>query len=212
MGSIPTRSTLLKLAIGLYEPTKGKVFFGGFDMQELDLMVVRKHMGYLPQNPILFSGSIRDNIVLGDPNAADDAVLAAVELSGLRDLVIEHPDGINLQVGERGESLSGGQRQAVALAQAVLHNPAIFVFDEPTTSMDDLNEMALMKRLKAVIQGKTLLLSTHKIRLLSLVDRLIILDQGQIVANGPKEEVLTALRERKIRMASAPGGTASSGK
>ena len=206
------KSTLLKLAIGLYEPTKGKVFFGGFDMQELDLMVVRKHMGYLPQNPILFSGSIRDNIVLGDPNAADDAVLAAVELSGLRDLVIEHPDGINLQVGERGESLSGGQRQAVALAQAVLHNPAIFVFDEPTTSMDDLNEMALMKRLKAVIQGKTLLLSTHKIRLLSLVDRLIILDQGQIVANGPKEEVLTALRERKIRMASAPGGTASSGK
>lgn len=193
------KSTLLKLAMGLYEPSEGKVFFSGYDIQQLDPMLVRKHIGYVSQDPILFSGTIRQNILLGDPNASDERLLAAVKLAGLSSLISEHPDGLALEVGERGQNLSGGQRQAVSIAQALLQNPRFLIFDEPTSSMDEANEDSFKRRMMEYLQGRTLILSTHKAGMLSMVDRLIIMEKGAVVIDGPKDAVLQKLRENAAR-------------
>jgi ATP-binding cassette subfamily C protein LapB len=193
------KSTLLKIAMGLYEPSEGKVFFSGYDIHQIDPMLVRKHIGYVSQEPILFSGTIRSNILLGDPNASDERLLAAVKLAGLSSLISEHPDGLALEVGERGENLSGGQRQAVSIAQALLQNPRFLIFDEPTSSMDEANEEAFKKRMMEYCQGRTLILSTHKASMLTMVDRLIIMEKGAIVIDGPKDAVLQKLRENAAR-------------
>lgn len=196
------KSTVEKMIVGLYDPSEGNILVDGNDINQLDPIDVRKNIGYVPQDIILFGGSIKDNIVLGDSNANDEAVLHAAKFAGLDHLIGQHPDGINMQVGERGEMLSGGQRQAVAIAQAILHNPPLLVFDEPTTSMDDVTEARFKATLSNALDSKTMILVTHKGSMLSLVNRIIILDNGQIIADGPKDQVLQALREKRIRPAS----------
>ncbi len=193
------KTTLLKLAVGLYTATKGKILISDVDNQQLDPMVIRHHIGYVPQDIILFSGTVRDNIILGDPNASDTAILNTVKIAGLSSILNEQPDGIDMKVGERGDRLSGGQRQGVALAQALLHDPSILILDEPTTSMDEANESAFMQTMKKVTANKTLLLATHKSSMLALVERIIVLDKGKIVADGKKDTVLAALREKSIQ-------------
>ncbi|MDF1797416.1 MAG: type I secretion system permease/ATPase [Coxiellaceae bacterium] len=194
------KSSLLKILIGFYEPNEGKVTWGGNDIQQLDPMEVRSKLGYVTQEPELFSGSIKDNVVLGNPNASDDEILHAIKLAGVKEMIDRHQDGIEMQVGERGKNLSGGQRQSVIVAQALLQDPKILVFDEPTASMDELSEKWFCEKIRGFMGDRTLLLSTHKASMLSIVDRLIVMDHGRIAADGPKDEVLKSLHERSIKV------------
>jgi ATP-binding cassette subfamily C protein LapB len=152
---------------------------------------------------LLFNGSVRDNIVLGAPSADDAAVLRAAHIAGVGDFVNRLPNGFDLPVGERGEALSGGQRQAIAIARAELLSPPVLVLDEPSSAMDNRSEELFKARLAASLEGRTLLLITHRASLLTLVNRLIVMDQGRVVADGPKEQVLAALAGRTLHVATA---------
>ena len=192
------KSSLAKLIVGLYQPDAGSLLVDGIDVRQLDVSDLRYNIGYVPQDIQLFSGTLRDNLVSGARYVEDELVLQASELSGVHEFARLHPKGYELQVGERGQNLSGGQRQNVALARALLLDPPILLLDEPTSSMDNTGEERLKQRLTAVIGTKTLLLVTHRASMLSLVDRLIIIDRGQIIADGPKGGVMEALKKGQI--------------
>lgn len=147
---------------------------------------------------MLFYGSLRDNLVLGAAPVEDEDVLKAARIAGILDLVNAHPQGFDLQVGERGSLLSGGQRQAVALARALINDPPVLLFDEPTSSMDRSTEENVKHRLRSFAKGKTMIVITHRTSLLELVDRIIVIDAGRIVADGPKAHVVEALRQGRV--------------
>jgi ATP-binding cassette subfamily C protein LapB len=192
------KSTLEKLILGLYEPTAGAVLLDGIDLRQIDPADVRRNIGYVPQDVTLFFGSLRDNIALAAPQADDETVLRAAELAGVMSFVSRHPAGLEQQIGERGEGLSGGQRQAVAIARGLLLEPPVLIMDEPTNAMDNSSEEQFKNRLLPLLDGRTLLLVTHRASLLSLVGRVIVMDGGRIVADGPKEQVLEALRGGRL--------------
>ncbi|TSE24899.1 Toxin RTX-I translocation ATP-binding protein [Tepidimonas sediminis] len=192
------KTTVHKLILGLYRPTSGAVLVDGVDVRQLDPAELRRHIGYVQQDVMLFYGTLRDNITLGAPLADDEDLLRAATVGGITDFVNAHPQGFDMLVGERGESLSGGQRQGVAIARALVHDPTILLMDEPTASMDHSTEETVKARLKRILPGKTLVLVTHRTSLLDLVDRLIVLDAGRVVADGPKDLVVQALREGRI--------------
>lgn len=187
------KSTLQRLILNFYQPDEGAILIAGTDIQQIDPTDLRGNIGYVPQDIMLFNGNVRDNITIGTPEADDGSVLWATELAGLDEFINQHPQGFDLQVGERGANLSGGQRQAIAIARAMLSDPAILVLDEPTNSMDNTTELNFKDRLSKIIQEKTLILVTHKTSMLTLVDRLIVMNEGKVVADGPKSEVLKAL-------------------
>lgn len=193
------KSTIEKLVLGLYEPDTGSVLIDGIDVRQLDPADLRRNIGCVPQDIILFQGTIRENITLGAPFVEDSAVLRAATVAGVEDFVGRHPAGYDLNVGERGEMLSGGQRQSVAIARALLLDPPVLVLDEPTSAMDNGAESRLIQRLARELVGRTLLLVTHRASLLVLVERLIVMEGGRIVADGPKEKVLKALAAGQIR-------------
>lgn len=193
------KSTVEKLILGLYEPDTGSVLIDGTDIRQIDPADLRRNIGCVPQDVVLFQGSIRENITLGAPFVDDAAVLRAARIAGVEDFVSRHPLGYDLNVGERGEALSGGQRQSIAIARALLLDPPILVFDEPTSAMDNGAESRFMQRIARELPGKTLLLVTHRASLLALVERLIVMDNGRIVADGPKDKVLKALASGQIR-------------
>jgi ATP-binding cassette subfamily C protein LapB len=193
------KTTIEKLVLGLYEPDQGAVLIDGTDLRQIDPADLRRSIGCVLQDGCLFHGTIRDNITLGAPFADDAAVLRAARIAGVEDFVARHPLGFDLNVGERGERLSGGQRQAVAVARALLLDPPILVLDEPSSAMDNGAEGRLKQRLEQILPGKTLLLVTHRASLLSLVERLIVLDGGGVVADGPRHDVLKALAAGRIR-------------
>lgn len=192
------KSTINRMILGLYQATEGRIKIDGVDSRQLDPAEVRKAIGYVPQDVVLFYGSLRDNITIGMPYVEDYGILQAARLAGLDDLVSNHPAGFDMPIGERGESLSGGQRQSVAIARAVVHEPVMLLLDEPTSAMDFSTEDALKARLTEYTRGKTLLLVTHRTSLMDLVDRLIVIDRGVVVADGPKEKVIEALRTGKV--------------
>lgn len=192
------KTTLEKLILGLYRPTAGAVLVDGTDLRQLDPAELRRNIGYVPQDVTLFYGSLRENLTIGAPNADDADVLRAAELGGILDFVNAHPRGFDMTVGERGESLSGGQRQAIAIARAVINDPPILLLDEPTGSMDHSSEEGIKQRLREFAKGKTMLVITHRTSLLELVDRIIVIDAGKIVADGPKAQVVEALRHGRI--------------
>ncbi len=192
------KTTLQKLILGLYRPSSGAVLIDGIDQRQLDPAEMRRQIGYVQQDVMLFYGTLRDNITMGAPLADDAAVLKAAGIAGILDLVNTHPQGFDMLVGERGESLSGGQRQGVAIARAVINDPRILLLDEPTASMDHSSEEDVKKRLKEFAPGKTVVLISHRTALLDLVDRIIVIDAGRIVADGPKEQVVMALRQGRI--------------
>lgn len=195
------KTTIERLIMGLYEPQDGAIRIDGIDTRQIDPVDLRRNIGYIPQDITLFYGSVRDNIVYGMPNADDASVLRAARIAGVTDFVDRHPLGFDMQVGERGEGLSGGQRQAIAIARALLLDPPILLMDEPSNSMDNSTEEQLKQRLTEVIKDKTLILVTHRASLLSFVNRLIVLDNGKLVADGPKNEVLEALKSGRLRPA-----------
>lgn len=192
------KSSLAKLLVGLHQADSGSLLVDGVDIRQVDVSDLRHNIGYVPQDIQLFSGTLRDNLVSGARYVDDELVVHAAELAGVHEFARLHPQGYELQVGERGQQLSGGQRQNVALARALLLDPPILLLDEPTSAMDNTGEEALKQRLAKVVANKTLLLVTHRASMLSLVDRLIIIDRGQIIADGPKQTVMEALKRGQI--------------
>ncbi len=191
------KTTLERLLINLYEPTSGSVQIDGSDVRQIDPGDLRRSIGAVQQSPQLFFGSVRQNITMGHETAPDSAVLRAAELSGVMEFLRDSEAGLDTQVGERGEALSGGQRQAVAIARSLLYDPKILVLDEPTASMDPASENRLRKRLEMLCKDKTTILITHKGSMLSLVDKLILIDRGRLVAYGPKDDVIRKLQARQ---------------
>ncbi len=192
------KSSLAKLIIGLHQADAGSLLIDGIDVRQLDVSDLRHNIGYVPQDIQLFSGTLRDNLVSGARYVEDDLVLQTSEMAGVHEFARLHPKGYELQVGERGQQLSGGQRQNVALARALLLDPPILLLDEPTSAMDNATEERLKQRLASISANKTLLLVTHRASMLSLVDRLIIIDRGRIIADGPKGSVMEALKKGQI--------------
>ncbi|WP_433887296.1 type I secretion system permease/ATPase [Pseudomonas vranovensis] len=192
------KSTLARLLMGFYAPDEGQILLDNLDLRQLDIADLRHQLGYVAHDLPLLAGSLRDNLTLGARYVSDARMLEVAELTGVSELARQHPQGFDRPVGERGQLLSGGQRQAVLLARAMLLEPSIMILDEPTSHMDNSSEDQLRQRLHGWVQGKTLLLVTHRTSMLSLVDRLLVLDNGKIVADGPKEAVIDALRKGRV--------------
>ena len=152
----------------------------------------------MPQDVYLFFGSVKDNIAIGAPFTDEDTVRRAARITGVEEFVNRHPMGYDMPVGERGQIISGGQRQSIAIARALLRDPPILLLDEPTSAMDNTTESRFKERLSATLEDRTLLPVTHRGSMLSLVDRLIVVDGGKIVADGPKQDVLDALRSGPV--------------
>ena len=203
------KSTIARLILGLYDPLEGALYADDTDYRQIDPADLRRNVAYIAQDVVLFRGSIRENIVVGRPQATEDEILEASKASGVHDFVSRHPMGYDAPVGERGEGLSGGQRQAVALARAMLLKPNVFVCDEPTNAMDMQAEDAFTRHIREQVQAKTLILITHRQHLLTLVDRLILVDQGRVVMDGPRHKVIEALAAGRVEVpasASDQGG------
>jgi ATP-binding cassette subfamily C protein LapB len=195
------KSTIQRLIMGLYQPTDGAVLLDGIDLRQLDPADVRRNCAHVAQDVTLFYGSLRENIAYGLPYADDSAIVAAAELAGMTDFVNRHPRGFDMAVGERGESLSGGQRQGVGIARAVLHNAPILLLDEPTSAMDFSSEAQITARMSAFVHDKTVVLVTHRTSMLAMVTRVIVIDGGKIVADGPRDRIMEALASGRIARA-----------
>jgi ATP-binding cassette subfamily C protein LapB len=192
------KTTLQKLMLGLYQPSEGVVRMDGIDLRQLDPADLRRNVGFVGQDATLFYGTLRENISIGAPYADDSAIVQAAEVAGLTQFVNRHPKGFDMLIGERGESLSGGQRQEVAIARAVLMDPPILFFDEPTSAMDFSTEQGFKERLKRFAANKTLVIVTHRNSLIDLATRIIVVDGGRIVADGSREQVLQDLQSGRV--------------
>ena len=184
------KTSILRLLAGLVEPSSGFVKVDDAEVAHLHPDDLRAHVGVVMQMPILFSGTLRENLALGNPNATDEEILEAAKIAGVDEIAAQLPDGFETRLAERGSQLSGGQRQAVCIARALVGNPKVVLLDEPSSAMDSTTERQLLDRLREYLRDRTLVLITHRGTLLDLVDRVIAVDQGRIVADGPKEAML----------------------
>jgi ATP-binding cassette subfamily C protein LapB len=194
------KTTLGKLMLGLFEPTSGMVTMDSTDIRQIDPAELRHYIGYVPQDIMLFRGTVRDNLTLGTHDIEDSAIMRAAEIAGVDEFVRKQPNGFDMEVGEFGRGVSGGQRQSVAMARAVLLDPPVLVLDEPTSNMDSRTELRLKDNLTKIMKGKTLVLITHRASLLEMVDRIIVIDNGMIVADGPKASVIDALKKGQLNI------------
>jgi len=188
------KSTLAKLILKLYEPTNGTVLFDNIDLSQIDPAKLRKDINYVAQESVLFNGSLRSNILYKKANADNEALLKASHIGLVDEFVNKHPKGFDMPIGEQGIGLSGGQKQSVNIARSFIKESPIVLLDEPSSAMDTSSEALLLKRLKIATEGKTTILMTHKHSMLSLVDRLIVMDDGKIILDGKKEDVLKKLQ------------------
>lgn len=187
------KSTLLRMLLNLYSPDEGAVLVDGLSVSEMEPQSLRRQIGYVPQDIVLFHGTIRENVLLGSTDVSDEALVEALGAACLGDTLARLPNGLGTEVGERGERLSGGQRQAVAIARALAHRPRMLLLDEPSSMMDPATEAQLIQNLRK-LDDMTLLLVTHRTTMLPLVDRLVVLDNGRVVADGPRDDILRQLR------------------
>lgn len=192
------KTSLQRLIVGLYQPQQGAVLVDGIDVRQLDPAELRRQVGFVPQEANLFYGSLRDNLTFADPMASEETLQRITRLAELEEFVNNHPQGYEMNVGERGEFLSGGQRKAVALARAMINDPPLLLLDEVTGSMDHASESAILQHLAEFSVGKTMIVVTHHTSLLKLVERIIVLDAGRVVADGPRDQVVEALRKGRI--------------
>ena len=193
------KSSLLRLLLGLERVNSGQLKVDGIDVAQLNPVELRAAMAYVPQDVALLSGTLRENIALKQAAATDAELMSAADVAGLGDFIRGHAMGLDLPIGEQGKGLSGGQRQSVAIARAVLGKPEMFLLDELTSAMDNQTESTVIANIKALAQDKTLILSTHRASLLKLVDRVIVLDEGKVVADGAKDKVIDALKKGLIQ-------------
>jgi ATP-binding cassette subfamily C protein LapB len=194
------KSTIEKLIMGLYTAQEGSILIDGTDIRQIDPSDLRRQIGYVPQDISLMFGSAKDNITLGSRYADDESILKAAEIAGVTTFVNKHPLGFDLPVGERGSALSGGQRQSIAVARALLLSPPMYVMDEPSNSMDNTTEEVFKQRFASQLNTQTLILVTHRASLLTLVNRLIVMDGSKVIADGAKEKVLDALKQGQIKV------------
>ncbi len=188
------KSTIARLILGLYPPQEGLVMIDGTDIRQYDPTAMRALIGTALQEPVLLSGSVRENIVLARDGVDDTEMLRVAELSGTHGFMGRIANGYDLQLADRGEGLSGGQRQAISLARALAGRPQIVLFDEPTSAMDQGSESQLIARLQAELQGRTFVLITHRPALLALVERIVVVEGGRVVQDGPRDAVLKELQ------------------
>lgn len=200
------KTTLLRLLLNQYNPQSGNVLIDDLVSTQLEPLSLRRQLGYVPQDVTLFHGSVRENIELGRTQSSDQALLDAVRLACLDEVITQLPAGIASQVGERGDRLSGGQRQAVAIARALVNKPPVLLLDEPSSMMDPATEQRLIAQLRT-LKDTTILLVTHRMAMLPLVDRLVVMDKGRIVADGPRDAVLKALASGPPSAKAVPAAT-----
>lgn len=184
------KSTIARLLLGLYQPREGSVMIDGTDIRQIDPGDLRRNLGAVLQDVWLFSGTIRDNIAVGAVRPRDEEVLEAARIAGVDEFVARHPMGFDQVLEERGAGLSGGQKQAITLARALLGQPSVLLLDEPTSAMDVQSEAGVIARLRDVAADRTMVIVTHRTSLLALVDRVIVLENGHVVADGPKSQIL----------------------
>ena len=197
------KSTLLKLLAGLYTPVEGKLLLDGLDVAHVSPADWRAQVAWVGQDAVLFRGSLRDNLLIASHQVSDEALLHVLRACGLDGLVSQHPQGMDMPLGEGGQGLSGGQRQMVVLARALLSDSPILLLDEPTSAFDAAGEQALLQRLQPLLAQRLVVLVTHRPAPLQLASRLVLLDRGTVVADGPRDAVLTAVREGHVARASA---------
>ncbi len=188
------KSTIARLLLGLYEPESGAVMVDGSELRQFEPDVLRRRIGSALQETVLFSGTVRDNITLGRTDIDDEEMLRAARLSGTDEFMSVLPNGYERRLADRGEGLSGGQKQSIALARALAGKPDVLLLDEPSSHMDTQGEAALLDRLEGELKDRTLIVITHRTPFLQLVDRLIVVDRGRIVGDGPRDEVLARMR------------------
>lgn len=193
------KTTLERLIMGLYKPTEGYIRIDDTNISQLHHIDIRRNIGCTPQDSLLFFGTIRENITLGRPLVDDRDMLDAANRAGVTMFTQQDSAGMERQVGEGGQLLSGGQKQAVAIARAFLGRPPVLLMDEPTSAMDNRSEMHVKHQLKQLTPNETLILITHKTSMLDIVDRIIVMEKGYVIADGAKEEVLNNLRQGNVR-------------
>lgn len=191
------KSTVQKLLLGLFEPDSGQILIDGIDIKQIDPADLRKHMGYVSQDIMLFRGTVKDNITFRATHASDGAMIRAAQISGTDEFIKKHPKGYEMPVGERGQGLSGGQKQSIGIARAFLINTPIMLFDEPSNAMDQVTESKLLKNLEAELQDITTIIVTQKMALLKIVDRVMVMHEGRLIIDEPKEEALKKLGGNK---------------
>ncbi|WP_315771199.1 MULTISPECIES: type I secretion system permease/ATPase [unclassified Bradyrhizobium] len=198
------KTTVGRLATAFYPPTEGSILIDGIDIQQYDPADLRAGIGFVLQDTDLFYGKLRDNITLGRPAATDEEVLEAARLAGVETFIAGHPQGYEMMIAEGGRSLSGGQKQAIGLARVLIRKPRVLFLDEPTAHFDVRSEGEFLERLKSLAKGEmSIIVSTHRPSLLSLVDRILVFDSGKIVADGPTAQILTMLRPQQPAAAPA---------
>jgi ATP-binding cassette subfamily C protein LapB len=188
------KSTIQKLILGLYEPDSGQILVDGIDINQIDPADLRKHIGYVSQDIMLFRGTVKENITLRATHATDGSMIRAAQISGASEFIRKHPKGYEMPIGERGLGLSGGQRQSIGIARAFLLDAPIMLLDEPSNAMDQITEANLLKKLTKALEEKTSLIVTQKMTLLQIVERVIVIDNGKIVIDAPKEEAIKKLQ------------------
>lgn len=200
------KSTLMRLVAGLYQPSVGAMLVDDIDLRQIDPSDVRRNISLVTQDCRLFHGTLRDNLEMAQPHATVERLLEVCRLVGLDSLIQRHPQGLDQMIGEGGSGLSGGQRQLVALARAVLADTPIVLMDEPTSAMDAQTEAAFMQRIRSVLRHRTLIIATHRMALLDLVERVVVLDQGRVVADGGRDALLKMLKGAGVPAAAPSGG------
>jgi len=183
------KSTLARLVAGLLEPTEGAVLIDGVDLRQIDRSDVLRNVGVMLQDTWLFSGTVKENLQMGFFEYDDAHLLEIARIAGVDDFVATHPQGYDMELRERGEGLSGGQRQSINLARALLHDPALLVLDEPTSSMDTATEKAVLERLRHWAAGRTMVMVTHRNTLLDLADRVLVFDRGAVLADTTPDQI-----------------------
>jgi ATP-binding cassette subfamily B protein len=184
------KSSLGRLVARFYEFQEGQLLIDGQDIRRLDLSQYRRHIGLVPQEPFLFSGTVGDNIRYGRPEVTDEQVRQAAMRIGNGDWLADLPDGLDTDVGERGANLSMGQRQLVALARVVLKDPAIFILDEATASVDPFTETQIQEGLETIMRDRTAIVIAHRLSTVKNADRIVVVEQGQIIEEGTHDELM----------------------
>ena len=184
------KSTLAKLIQRLYVPESGRVLVDGVDIAMVDSAWLRRQLGVVLQENILFNRSIRDNIALAEPGMPIDRVIAAAKLAGAHDFILELSDGYDTIVGERGSSLSGGQRQRIAIARALLCEPRILIFDEATSALDYESERIIQQNMTQIASGRTVFIVAHRLSTVRFADRILTLDRGRLIEDGTHDELV----------------------
>jgi ATP-binding cassette, subfamily B, bacterial HlyB/CyaB len=184
------KSTVAKLIQRLYVPESGRVLVDGVDLTMVDLAWLRRQIGVVLQENVLFNCSVRDNIALADPAMSMERVIAAANLAGAHDFILELPEGYDTIIGERGSSLSGGQRQRIAIARSLVADPRILIFDEATSALDYESERAIQQNMKQIATGRTVFIIAHRLSAVRQVDRIITIERGRIVEDGNHEQLI----------------------